>query len=143
VDAVLDAAADELDSVDVPHLISEDVVVWPDAFIVLEAIVVLEASLVLLGGNQDMVVSELKFADVVQLGSLLVEAIDVFEAKSVVLPPNLEDDESQSTGILFPSSSSKDSGARVQAGASEEVELVLIVLLSVTLVVVVEAISTT
>lgn len=189
-DAALDTAADELSSVDVPQGKFEDVVVKPealvvlesdasvvleadafdvpepdasvvlepeafdvletdasvvlepDAFIVLEANVVPEAYVVLFGGVQDMVVSELKFAGVVQLRSLLVEAIDVLEAKSVVLLPNIDEDESQSTGILFPSSSSKDSGARVQAGASEEVELALIVLLSVTFVVVVEAQST-
>ena len=135
-DTVLDAAADELGSVDVPHLSSEDDAVLDAAGDELGSVDVPQMR------PEDVVVEPEEFADVVQLMSLLVEAIDVFEAKSVVLLPNLEEDESQSTGILFPSSSSNDSGARVQAGASDEVELPLIELLSVTFVVMVEAQST-
>ena len=49
--------------------------------------------------------------------------VDVGEEKSVVLLANLLEDESQSRGMLFPSSSSSESGARVHAGAGVELLL--------------------
>ena len=49
--------------------------------------------------------------------------VDVAEEKSVVLLANLLEDESQSRGMLFPSSSSSESGARVHAGAGVELLL--------------------
>jgi hypothetical protein len=63
------------------------------------------------------------------------EDMEVCEAKSVVLLPNIDEDELQSTGMLLPSSSSRDSGARVQAGPGVSL---LIEFLLVTFVVVVE-----
>ncbi|KAL5113574.1 hypothetical protein ACEQ8H_008554 [Pleosporales sp. CAS-2024a] len=59
---------------------------------------------------------------------------DVLEAKSIVLLEKDGQDESQSNGILLPSSSSNERGARVHAGADE----LLIELLLVALVVVLD-----
>lgn len=69
-------------------------------------------------------------ADGVALALLLVR--DALDLKSVMLAPKLDELASQSTGILLPSSSSSESGARVHAGPGVSlvmfIEWVLVVL---------------
>jgi hypothetical protein len=55
----------------------------------------------------------LQSAEGVELAELVVE---VGDAITVVLLPNRVEEDSQSRGMLLPSSSSNESGARVQAG---------------------------
>ena len=69
-------------------------------------------------------------ADGVALALLLVR--DALGIKSVMLPAKLDELASQSTGMLLPSSSSSESGARVHAGPGVSlvmfIECVLVVL---------------